>query len=427
MPPPVVEPAGTRLKKIQPAATIRTKTENSENDREPTPFMSFQVYHRRFWGRRRMSYNGGLRGRVMIFTREKRNRIVSVLPAIIFVLALILSACRKAPDLSGTPQLTSTAVATSPVVDTEPPIVTAIPEEPTAEATVEDEYPPPINGPTLTAIAYPWPPTESSRYPAPVDGSQPGEVTPYPGPGGAPGQQPTASAYPGPGEGQATPTSGGPPAPSRTPFPNTLTPFAPVTPPTGGAPTETLPVPPTSNIPTGFPSSSPTPTPRYATPTPVSGGAVTSMPGITPSATALPTQALLPTMPQTPVSERLRATDPRLVKLASGKIQLVEFFAFWCGTCKAMATTVHTLEALYGERVNFVYLDIDDPATRPFKTELLYRYQPEFFLLNPEGKVLKHWREYVTREDLESAIQAALQAYFPLPTATPSPTPRPTP
>jgi len=58
-----------------------------------------------------------------------------------------------------------------------------------------------------------------------------------------------------------------------------------------------------------------TPTPvRYQTPTPTR----TFTPTITPTR-----------RPPSPwVSSQLRATDPRTVKLASGKVQLVMFFAF---------------------------------------------------------------------------------------------------
>jgi len=68
---------------------------------------------------------------------------------------------------------------------------------------------------------------------------------------------------------------------------------------------------------------------------------------------------------------------------------------------------VHGLEAEWGEQVNFVYLDIDDPATEPFKRELGYRVQPHMFLLDGEGKVLEQWLGYVEGGVIEAALQQA--------------------
>jgi len=68
---------------------------------------------------------------------------------------------------------------------------------------------------------------------------------------------------------------------------------------------------------------------------------------------------------------------------------------------------VHGLEQQYGEKVNFVYLDIDDARTDAFKRQLGYRYQPHLFLLDGEGNITQQWLGFVTREELETALQAA--------------------
>jgi thiol-disulfide isomerase/thioredoxin len=112
--------------------------------------------------------------------------------------------------------------------------------------------------------------------------------------------------------------------------------------------------------------------------------------------------------PQPTPRSQLQATDPSTVQLASGEIQLVEFFANWCPTCQAMVPVVHGLESKYGAKVRFVYLDVDDPATEEFKRDLGYRYQPHIFLLDGEGNVLAQWVGMVTGDELERAILTAL-------------------
>lgn len=56
-----------------------------------------------------------------------------------------------------------------------------------------------------------------------------------------------------------------------------------------------------------------------------------------------------------------------------------------------MAPIVHGLEDLYADQINFVYLDVDDPATNAFKSQLGYRYQPEYYLIGPDGSTLQVW------------------------------------
>jgi hypothetical protein len=68
---------------------------------------------------------------------------------------------------------------------------------------------------------------------------------------------------------------------------------------------------------------------------------------------------------------------------------------------------VHGLEAEWGGEVEFVYLDIDDPATEPFKRQLGYRVQPHMFLIDGDGEVLQQWLGFVDAATLEAALEQA--------------------
>ena len=68
---------------------------------------------------------------------------------------------------------------------------------------------------------------------------------------------------------------------------------------------------------------------------------------------------------------------------------------------------MHGLEAEWGEQVDFVYLDIDDSATEPFKRQLGYRVQPHMFLLDGGGQILEQWLGFVDAATLEAAFQQA--------------------
>jgi thiol-disulfide isomerase/thioredoxin len=105
----------------------------------------------------------------------------------------------------------------------------------------------------------------------------------------------------------------------------------------------------------------------------------------------------------------LKASDPRTVRLASGKVQLVQFFAYWSGPSQAMAPLIIGLQNEYKGRVNFVYLDIDNPTNNFYKRQLGFRMEPHFFVLDPQGKIIKQWIGYVTVEQLRKALETALE------------------
>jgi hypothetical protein len=69
-----------------------------------------------------------------------------------------------------------------------------------------------------------------------------------------------------------------------------------------------------------------------------------------------------------------------------------------------MAPVVHGLEQQYGKQVNFVYLDIDDSRTNPFKRQLGYQYQPNLFLLDGQGNIVQQWVGSVSQDALEQVL-----------------------
>lgn len=74
-----------------------------------------------------------------------------------------------------------------------------------------------------------------------------------------------------------------------------------------------------------------------------------------------------------------------------------------------MAPMVHGLEAEYYGRVKFNYLDADDPRTETFRRTLGFVYQPEFYLLDANGNVLKKMIGFVSEDDFRSLFDEYLQ------------------
>jgi hypothetical protein len=73
-----------------------------------------------------------------------------------------------------------------------------------------------------------------------------------------------------------------------------------------------------------------------------------------------------------------------------------------------MVPIVHGLEAEFGEQMNFIYLDIDDPENQENKRLLKYRYQPHFILIDKMGNVIQQWVGFVSENELRLGIEKAL-------------------
>lgn len=109
---------------------------------------------------------------------------------------------------------------------------------------------------------------------------------------------------------------------------------------------------------------------------------------------------------QNPEWVHMAATDPVSFKMDSGKYQLVEKMAFWCAECRDLNPILKSLESVWGDKINFIYLDVDDPLNAENLDKLSrLRVVPEVVLLDGSGKVIKDWIGPPTKEELAAAFQ----------------------
>ncbi|MEM6449584.1 MAG: thioredoxin family protein [Cyanobacteria bacterium P01_D01_bin.105] len=69
--------------------------------------------------------------------------------------------------------------------------------------------------------------------------------------------------------------------------------------------------------------------------------------------------------PAASLSEMAKAAVPLDVALANDKPTLIEFYANWCTSCQAMAPDIQQLKTEYGNKVNFVMLNVDNTKWLP--------------------------------------------------------------
>lgn len=302
--------------------------------------------------------------------------------AISLIGILLLTACQ-----SKTPAPTETEITSSPAANSFPPSQTAgnviATPSPMLTQSAAGAYPGPQSGQLPTSIG---------SYPLPGSGAlqTQGSPGPYPDPANN-----SSSTSPTP-DGQSGSGFTNPyPSPVVSPYPGpsinpTTQPVATVQPSITSVPS-----------PTGFPTS-------YVGPSPTATAIFT----VGPTATTLPTPTPTPgATPTISLQTDLQATDPSTVKLAAGKPQLIVFFAYWDGNSRIMMPALMSLQDEYGTEGNFIFLDIDDPATAQLKRVLYFNYYdvlPQYFLLGPDGKILRKWLGVIQQSDLQQAIEGVL-------------------
>ena len=84
------------------------------------------------------------------------------------------------------------------------------------------------------------------------------------------------------------------------------------------------------------------------------------------------------------LESQVQQSTPLSVALNNHKPTLTEFYADWCTSCQAMAGDLAQIKAEYGDRLNFVMLNVDNTKWLP--EMLRYRVDgiPHFLFMNEQ-------------------------------------------
>lgn len=84
---------------------------------------------------------------------------------------------------------------------------------------------------------------------------------------------------------------------------------------------------------------------------------------------------------------------------------LVDFWAPWCGPCRAIAPTIEDLQKAYAEKIKFVKVNVDDNPLTPSKYGIQAIPTLIFF---KDGEVAEQITGMVAKAKLEEAIESLL-------------------
>lgn len=110
----------------------------------------------------------------------------------------------------------------------------------------------------------------------------------------------------------------------------------------------------------------------------------------------------------TSLESQVKNSTPLTVALNNDKPTLTEFYADWCTSCQAMAGDLAQIKASYGDRVNFVMLNVDNTKWLP--EMLRYRVDgiPHFLFMDDQGNAIAEAIGEQPRSILEADLDALI-------------------
>jgi thiol-disulfide isomerase/thioredoxin len=104
------------------------------------------------------------------------------------------------------------------------------------------------------------------------------------------------------------------------------------------------------------------------------------------------------------------------VALDNNKPTLTEFYADWCTSCQAMAKDLAQIKESYGDRVNFVMLNVDNTKWLPEMMRYRVDGIPHFLFMNNQGEAIAESIGEQPKGILEANLDALI-ANNPIPYA----------
>lgn len=108
------------------------------------------------------------------------------------------------------------------------------------------------------------------------------------------------------------------------------------------------------------------------------------------------------------LSKMAEDSIPLTVALTNGQPSLVEFYADWCTTCQAMAPDMASLKQVYGPKINFVMLNVDNDKWLPELAKYKVDGIPHWLFFNGQAELIGQNIGEVPRQVMANNLDALI-------------------
>lgn len=102
------------------------------------------------------------------------------------------------------------------------------------------------------------------------------------------------------------------------------------------------------------------------------------------------------------MTNQITSNDFQVEVLSSSLPVVVDFFATWCGPCKAMSPIFDELSQEYKEKVKFVKIDVDQNQDLASQYNI---FSIPTFLIFKDGKVVNQLTGAVGKDGITNALK----------------------
>ena len=100
--------------------------------------------------------------------------------------------------------------------------------------------------------------------------------------------------------------------------------------------------------------------------------------------------------------------DPEIA-FTNGKPTYLEFYAEWCEICKEMAPEVAELKKDFDDKINFVFLNVDNPIWDKFIKEFKVNGIPQINIIDANANLLATLTGFQEENTIEQSLKYLIE------------------
>ena len=100
--------------------------------------------------------------------------------------------------------------------------------------------------------------------------------------------------------------------------------------------------------------------------------------------------------------------DPEIA-FTNGKPTYLEFYAEWCEICKEMAPEVAELKTDFDDKINFVFLNVDNPKWDKFIKEFKVNGIPQINIIDANANLLATLTGFQEENTIEQSLKYLIE------------------